>query len=310
MERPRTSVIVRDGAFRLLGQASTMYVRTRGGGGRLRVLGYHDVPDPGLFDQQMRWLRRAMWPVPLLEGIEALAAGRSDPRATAITFDDGNPSIIDHALPVLERHGFEATAFICPALVDTSEPYWWQVVQAAGDAGLSSLAGVSWTVPRLKIVPDEKRRQVVADLRRRVEAARGAPIRARQLTSVELDRWIASGQQIGNHTWDHPMLDQSEQQAQRFQIRTAHEWLVDRFGVSDFFAFPNGNSAPASRAELESLGYRAAFLFDHAVARSRDLLAVSRIRINGADPLQEFKAKVSGLHPALHTVRSRFLGSS
>ncbi|HSM08644.1 MAG TPA: polysaccharide deacetylase family protein [Gemmatimonadota bacterium] len=43
-----------------------------------------------------------------------------DPRDVVLTFDDGHASLYDVAWPLLRRHGFRATAFLSPGLMETA----------------------------------------------------------------------------------------------------------------------------------------------------------------------------------------------
>ena len=142
-------------------------------------------------------------------------------------------------------------------------------------------------------------------MRDAVESKRGSPVARRQLTSDELTRWIESGHTIGNHSWDHPLLDRCEEDEQLRQIDRAHEWLVDRFGEATLFAYPNGNFTHSVDSRLRQLGYSAALLFDHRLHDRGDPLRMSRIRVNADDELSEFRAKVSGLHPWIHHALGR-----
>ena len=105
--------------------------------GALRILMYHVIGDRdepaarfvvplGAFERQMAWLARLHFNVMRLEdAVQRLLSGeRLPPRAVVLTFDDGTRDMRTLALPVLERHGFPATAFI--------------VTRAMGEA-------VSWT---------------------------------------------------------------------------------------------------------------------------------------------------------------------
>jgi peptidoglycan/xylan/chitin deacetylase (PgdA/CDA1 family) len=91
---------------------------------RQPVLMYHsispsDADDPHLlrvhpdrFDQQLRTLRRlGLRGVSLAELLAAAAAGRAS-RLVALTFDDGYLDFIDHAMPVLARHGMTASVYV------------------------------------------------------------------------------------------------------------------------------------------------------------------------------------------------------
>jgi peptidoglycan/xylan/chitin deacetylase (PgdA/CDA1 family) len=87
------------------------------------ILMYHgvaDVPEdpnllcvsPGRFAEQMDWLeRRGLRGVSVATLVEAMRAGRQR-GLVGITFDDGYLSVLEAALPQLQRRGFGASAYI------------------------------------------------------------------------------------------------------------------------------------------------------------------------------------------------------
>jgi peptidoglycan/xylan/chitin deacetylase (PgdA/CDA1 family) len=90
---------------------------------RTTVLAYHAVAScpasdddhllfvsPTAFEAQMEYLARRRQVVTLVEAVSG-PRPRGRP-AVAITFDDGYRSVLEHALPVLERFGFPATVFV------------------------------------------------------------------------------------------------------------------------------------------------------------------------------------------------------
>lgn len=92
------------------------------------MLAYHAVGDcswaddsnslfvsPQAFAEQMADLARTRRVVTLAEALdERLVPGKP---VVAITFDDGYRSVLEHALPVLEQHGFPATMFVPTAYI-------------------------------------------------------------------------------------------------------------------------------------------------------------------------------------------------
>jgi peptidoglycan/xylan/chitin deacetylase (PgdA/CDA1 family) len=120
------------------------------------ILMYHgvaDVPDdpnklfvpPAVFARQMAWLARCgLLGVSVATLVAAMRAGR-DRRLVGITFDDGYTSILESALPVLERHGFGATAFIISDRLDGSNEWdegpAWRLLDANGVRALAA-AGI------------------------------------------------------------------------------------------------------------------------------------------------------------------------
>jgi peptidoglycan/xylan/chitin deacetylase (PgdA/CDA1 family) len=108
--------------------------RGRPGRDGLRVLFYHRVSDdpdplaiaPRRFAAQMGVLRDEGYRV--LDVVEAgrLLSGREPlDRVIALSFDDGYRDVAEHALPVLERHGFRATVFIATAVIDGTARFTW-----------------------------------------------------------------------------------------------------------------------------------------------------------------------------------------
>jgi len=73
---------------------------------------YRVTVSPRRFEQQMRWLdRRGLRGVSMSELLEARRR-QSDAGLVGLTFDDGYDDFVRYALPVLEQHGFGATAFV------------------------------------------------------------------------------------------------------------------------------------------------------------------------------------------------------
>ena len=231
-------------------------------------------------------------------------------RAVWVTFDDGHPSVIENALPELDETEIPATAFICPSVVDTSEPFWWQVIAMAGDIGVKPDGrplGERETA-RLKSIPDAERRAFVAKLRGLAEEHLQKDLEMPQITMDQLSRWTASGRHVGNHSWDHPLFDQVPVHEQRRQVMLAHDWINENIPQEGlFFAYPNGNATSFVEGVLRQVGYEAALLFDHRLAGPTRPLGLSRIRVNGTDDLALFRIKVSGAHPSARRLVRRAL---
>lgn len=259
----------------------------------LRVLGYHDVMDVEGFRTQMEHIVERYSPVTSSEVIGWLEGRPLPSDAVWVTFDDGDPSIVEHGLPVLEDLGIAATMFICPGVVGTDRAFWWQVADAVAPH----------EVGPLKLVPDETRTRRIEELRDRHIEETGSEFVRPQLTHEHIARWVDAGCDIGNHTWDHPLLDQCDPVEQERQITLAHEWLVDNVGGEQrLFAYPNGNRTDHARAVVERLGYSMALLFDHSLA-TVPRFELSRLRTNADSELLRFRSIVAGVHPLFHRLR-------
>jgi peptidoglycan/xylan/chitin deacetylase (PgdA/CDA1 family) len=100
---------------------------------------------PARFAEQMSWLNgHGLRGVSITTLVEAMRAGRAR-GLVGLTFDDGYVSVLESAVPVLQRHGFGATAYIISdRLGGTNE--WdegpsWPLLPASGVRELAA-AGV------------------------------------------------------------------------------------------------------------------------------------------------------------------------
>lgn len=126
--------LLKNGAYRALGEAVLGAGRVNGEPDpTLRVLMYHKVNPkadnpvtvpPGLFDEQLAQLRELDYTVVGLEDVIGHFDGRVPlpSRAVLITFDDGYRDNLEHALPLLERHGYPAVLFVPIAFVGEPLP--------------------------------------------------------------------------------------------------------------------------------------------------------------------------------------------
>jgi peptidoglycan/xylan/chitin deacetylase (PgdA/CDA1 family) len=149
---------------------------------RLKILMYHAVGEPGepagrfvvpvrAFERQVAWLERAHFPVVRLESaLQAIQAGESLPRrALAITFDDGTFDVGALALPILERHGFPATAFVVTQAMGSAASW-------TNDAGLCKRPLMTWTEalrlpPLISLAPHSRTHPSLPSLDDRAVAA-------------------------------------------------------------------------------------------------------------------------------------------
>src|SRR5215217_2652539 len=121
-------------------RARTAAWRARGTPARpgLRILFYHRVADvqdplaiaPRRFATQMDLLAAERYRVvDVVSAGRLLEAGEALERVVALSFDDGYRDVAEHALPVLERHGFQATVFVATGVVDGVAAFSWYARQ-------------------------------------------------------------------------------------------------------------------------------------------------------------------------------------
>jgi len=281
----------------------------------LRILAYHDVEDARSFEHQMAHLRRHYVPVSCEDAVLALRGERELPaRSVWVTFDDGSPTVVERALPIMRRYDVPSTMFVCPAVIDTVTPFWWQTVEMSWAAGIRPTDGAgepsespAALAGQLKLVPDEQRRSIVSQIVNEYQAVTGSPPMRTQISETQIRAYLAAGGTLGNHTWDHPCLDMCADASASRQVTDAHAAIERRFGVTpSVFAYPNGNGSTTAERVLGDLGYRAALLFDHGLTRlGGPPLRTSRLRVGDHNTAARYRAVVAGSHPALLRLRRR-----
>jgi peptidoglycan/xylan/chitin deacetylase (PgdA/CDA1 family) len=153
-----------------------------------RILYYHRVADdpdelavaPARFRRQMEWLAAAG-----LRGVATSGAVRAD--VVGINFDDGYRDIAEHALPVLERLGFEATVFVATGVTDGRARFEWYAQQppllgwddiASLDAGGTlRFEAHSVTHRNLLTLDDAQAEQEIVGSKRELEQRLGREVR-------------------------------------------------------------------------------------------------------------------------------------
>jgi peptidoglycan/xylan/chitin deacetylase (PgdA/CDA1 family) len=130
----RAKQLLKNGVYRTIGETtSTLAPRNGDGDRRLRVLMYHkvnDVPENPLsvpvpvFDDQMSQLGELGYTVVGLDDVLAHYGDRVGlpARPVLITFDDGYRDNLEHAAPVLQKHGYPAVIFVPIGYLDDSRP--------------------------------------------------------------------------------------------------------------------------------------------------------------------------------------------
>jgi peptidoglycan/xylan/chitin deacetylase (PgdA/CDA1 family) len=276
----------------------------------LTVLAYHGIQDADMFERQLDYLRHTHRPVAIDEIINALDRRTGLPRRSVlVTFDDGDRSVHDIGLPLLQDRGIPAVAFVVGGLVDSEEPFWWEEVEDLVESGATT-AAVSQAAPdevvkALKRVTNSQRLAAIHDMR---QVSDRVPRRRAHLTGRELLSLERAGIAVGNHTLTHPCLPRCSDLEVTREVSETHEVLTRALGREPIaFAYPNGDWDGRAAALLRDLDYKAAFTFDHRLSHwpPRDALRISRVRVDAHTSLDRFRAIVSGLHPAIHRLRGR-----
>ncbi len=119
--------------------------------------------------------------------------------------------------------------------------------------------------------------------------------------------------EVGNHSWSHPSLDTCSLEKIESELGRCQSELERILGrAPSWVAYPNGGVDHRVVAVARRLGFRGGFLFDHAVQSlpAMDPLRLSRIRIDASAAVERLKMMLSGIHPALHSIRLRLRGAA
>lgn len=181
------------------------------------------------FEQQMRYLREQMNPVPLSRVCQFLRGETTLPeRAVAVTFDDGYRDTFSYAFPILKRYQVPAMVFVTTGNIESGHPFWFQTAAQLMrhlPAGAITLPESSESFPAgestkerrdslrrlqelLKGLPDTRRTTLLGEWSMRFSdllAAVGGEL-TRPLQWDEIRLMASQGVEFGSHTVTHPNL--------------------------------------------------------------------------------------------------------
>ncbi|MGN6431117.1 MAG: polysaccharide deacetylase family protein [Gaiellaceae bacterium] len=162
----------------------------------IRILFYHRVSrekdelavSPERFARQMSHLADEGYAVvDVLTATAMLGRGR-ERKTVALSFDDGYLDVAENALPVLAGHGFRATVFVAPAVIDGDAAFeWydrqpalldWDGIRELDREGVLSFEAHSLTHPNLLRLGDDDAREEIAGSKAALEARLERPVEA------------------------------------------------------------------------------------------------------------------------------------
>lgn len=225
----------------------------------------HPVPDPlfpgetdaSRFEALLEWLVSSFSVLPLDQAITCLRAGTLPPRALSITFDDGYADNFTVALPLLQKHGLNATFFISTGALDGGCMWNDVVIEIIRRAepelidlrhlGLDlhplrtiadRRAAIDGLLAKLKYVQFDERTEKVAALAEWY--GRELPDNL-MMTSSQLRAMHAAGMGVGGHSQHHPILAELDDKRALDEIAGGKRDLETIIGHRvSLFAYPNG----------------------------------------------------------------------
>jgi len=266
----------------------------------LRVLAYHTVHEPEIFEAQLKYLIKKFNIISFADLHDHLFNNKNlPPKPLLLTFDDGDVSVLKNGLPILKKYKLPSVLFVITQLIDSDNMFWCRQVEAVFKKQGKSYQEARQKIKLLKKMPNSERVKYLDSL---------AMVKGLQLTSDELHVLQKEKMFIGNHTHTHPMINnctEHEIEQEMGKVKTLFEkWNLEGYPV---FAYPNGNWDAKSEKILEKNGVQFAFLFDHQINKeSIDPMHISRITVDSETELNEFKVKVSGLHSKILSLKKSF----
>lgn len=265
---------------------------------RLKVLAYHKVPDATKFENQISYLKSRYNIISINDVFDLLLEKKPLPNhSLLITFDDGDVSVLENGFPILNKFNLPSCLFVITQLINTNEEVWIKRVEFQEISKGRTYGEARKKVNYFKNLDNSLREEEMKNYNN---------FETRQLTSKELLVLHQSGMFIGNHTHTHPMLDKcSPKEINREFNESQIVFKELELPGYDIFAYPNGNTSKRIEMQLRNLGMKLIFLFDHKVNKLQlDPFNISRIRVDSDTEMNEFKAKVSGLHPFILNLKS------
>lgn len=264
---------------------------------------------PEFLDHTIRQIRASgMEIVPLEEAVARMAepaGGR--PRFAALTFDDGYRDNLDHAWPVLKRHGAPFTIFVTSGFVDRTAEIWWEALERIVAGAQEIEVPVGARMRKLPAVTDRQKEHVFCHLLhwftrdlgedsqrlelRRLAAAHDLDIEA--LAEELILSWDELRElcrdplfSVGAHTHNHYALARLTRERMRQDVVAGLDRIEAELGLRPrVFAYPYGYEAAVNSQSMDVVRE---FGFDAAVTTrpgvispGNEPMALPRVSLNG-----------------------------
>lgn len=275
------------------------------------VMTFHGVPAGAWFRRALETIGRWYSFVAVEEVRDYFAAGKRFNSRCLVTFDDGERSFADAALPVLESMGVPVVLFVSPGILAGGGNYWFQDLRTlrtsiGDDAIRQAAARLSGTPPAelagcgvlalLKTLPLDEIRQLLDGL-----AAKHG-LHFEQRWNLTLDEALVLDRHplvtLGAHSMRHPILANENDTTARQEIAGSVSALQARLGRPvDLFAYPNGalglDFDEREQGMLHECGVRLAFATDTGFfGTATDPLAIPRAALSGQETEREILARL------------------
>ncbi len=286
-------------------------------GSKFGILCYHRVGtegvplfsrlDPGVFEAQMRYVRKHYRLIPLGQLCREIANGDAVRPTLAITFDDGYRDLYTHAFPVLRKYEIPATIYLIGRSMETGESPWYDRIFVALDHAAERSIEVEMDEPRqfaltsvaarrkaaweivcfLRTISDARRRDWCLAFDTRMKPPQ-EKLERRMLDWNQVRLMQAGGICFGAHTMTHPCVAHVEAAKLEEELSASRRLLEAGLDApAGDFAYPFGKISdclPADDGFLAQCGYRSAVTTVEGInSAGANLMRLNRIQV-GEDP--------------------------
>ncbi len=206
------------------------------------------------FTASVRFLHSRMPIISLIEAIERLRTGPLDRNYAVLTFDDGDNSIAEQALPWLQQQQIPATLFVNSGVFNQPYAVWITIAQALRQHPDSTLQKL-WTPEYEQLSRDLRHcddAEFYRDGTQKIEAlVAGVSLGTSRFLSYEaLSQLDSHVFHVGLHGRDHERFIHKSAQWQQQALRDDQTALQDLPGYIPVFAAPFGRGGDWSYETL------------------------------------------------------------
>lgn len=271
--------------------------------------GYLEGLKPSWLDEQLAYLTRHYEVIPLSELVRCLEERRAPPKkSVVITFDDGFRDNFEYALPLLQKHNATATVFVVTGSLSTGELPWSERLgYLFQHTVVDAFSGPETGNQRVSLATPGQRHsayQVVrkplatmcredrdAAISRVANSLEVEPPKDRMLNWDQARDMLAAGNEIGAHTYSHPLLAQIPYEEAKWEMKKSLSDIREHLRIENpAFCFPGGSFNDRLLDLVPRLGFRSAFVPNQA------------LRMNTPDSVTPYSLSRRGLPnaPALY----------
>ena len=253
---------------------------------------------PAIFDDLLVFLKKHF---SVSTFAELNVNGDTRPRAV-LSFDDGYYNFVEHAMPILDKHGLKANLNVIPSCVKTGEPPWNvklydflnsvprnlvnEITLPGFDADLAddtaeSKVRYGLQISRfLKNRPRNEREELLSEVSNVM--SRAANINGTRMMNVADVRHAAEKHEIGVHSYSHESMEFESEKFFVDDFQACVEYFQTDLQLPlTIYAFPNGSYRSEQVTYLEKEGMQRILLVGETYAR-RDQKVLPRFTIYGS----------------------------